>query len=133
MTNDTLLTHTVISDRNRQRLGSIVVEARRSGTASPDLLDFLEEKLELAACVSPPDVPDDVVTMNSRFCLRDLNTNDLQTFVLCYPDAVGLSSGRDVSVLDPIGCAVLGCRIGDEIVVKGPSGIQRLRLVEVLY
>jgi hypothetical protein len=36
-------------------------------------------------------------------------------------------------VLDRIGCAVLGCRIGDEIDAEDASGMRRLKLVEVLY
>ena len=93
---------------------------------------FLEEKLEFAKCVPPTVVPDDVVTMNSMCSLRDLRTNEVQTFVLCYPDAVGFSN-RYVSVLDPIGCAVLGCRVGDETVTKGPIGARWFQLVDVLY
>ena len=132
MTSDAALTGKVVSVHNRQRLGSVIDEARRRGTASPDLLMFLEEKLELANCVPPTDIPDDVVTMNSKFRLRDLETDEVQTFVLCYPDAMGSSSGY-VSALDPIGCAVLGCRVGDEIVSKAPIGARRFQLVEVSY
>jgi regulator of nucleoside diphosphate kinase len=132
MASTAALTGKVVSDHNRRRLGNVIDEARRRGTASPELLMFLEEKLELAKCVPPTDVPDDVVTMNSKFRLRDLGTNEVQTFVLCYPDAMGLPNGY-LSVLDPIGCAVLGCRVGDEIVTKGPIGARRLQLVEVLY
>ena len=132
MASTAALTGKIVTDHNRQRLANVIHDARHCGTASPDLLMFLEEKLELAECVPPTAVPDDVVTMNSKFCLRDLRTNELQTFVLCYPDSTGLSNGY-LSVLDPIGYAVLGCRVGDEIVTKGPSGVRRLQLVEVLY
>lgn len=47
-------------------------------------------------------------------------------------DSTGLSNGY-LSVLDPIGFAMLGCRVSDGIVAKGPSGVRRLQLVEVLY
>lgn len=128
----TRLGHSIISTRDRQRLGSTLDEARCCGGASPDLLDFLEDKLELAQCVLPPEIPDDVVTMNSKFRLCDRRTNELRTFFLCYPDSCGLSN-EDLSVLDPLGCAVLGCHVGDEIVASSRGRTQRLRLVEVLY
>ena len=132
MTYITCFEHSVISTHNRQRLGTTIDEARRCGTVSPDLLMCLEEKLELAECVSPSVVPDTVVTMNSRFRLRDAVTGKVESHVLCYPDSAGVTS-EDLSVLDPIGCAVLGCRVGDEIVAEDASGIRRLQLVEVLY
>ncbi len=132
MTGEAVLAGTVVSDHHRQRLGSVIDEARLLGTASSEVLMFLEEKLEFATCVPATIVPDDVVTMNSKFSLRDLGTNEVRTFVLCYPDAVGLSNGC-VSVLDSIGCAALGCRVGDEIVTKGPLGARRFQLVDVLY
>ena len=132
MTHITCFEHRVISTHNRQRLGTTIDEARRCGIVSPDLLMCLEEKLELAECVSPPEIPDSVVTMNSRFRLRDSVTGEVKSFVLCYPESAGATS-EDLSVLDPIGCAVLGCRIGDEIVAENASGMRRLQLVEVLY
>ena len=121
-----------ISTHNRQRLGTTIDEATRSGRASPPLLMCLEEKLELAECVSPPEIPDSVVTMNSRFRLRDAVTGKVESHVLCYPDSAG-ATAEDLSVLEPIGCAVLGCRVGDQIVAEDASGMRRLQLVEVLY
>ena len=132
MTYITCFEHSVISTHNRQRLGTTIDEARRRGMVSPDLLLCLDEKLELAECVSPPDIPDSVVTMNSRFRLRDSVTGEVKSFVLCYPESAGATS-EDLSVLDPIGSAVLGSRIGDEIVAEDASGMRRLQLVEVLY
>ncbi len=124
--------NTVVSDHHRQRLGNLIDEARRRGTASLDVLWFLEEKLEFANCLSSTQIPDDVVTMNSKFRLRDLDTNEVHTFVLCYPDAMG-ASNEHVSVLDELGCAVLGCREGAEFTSPGPLGVRRFQLVEVLY
>lgn len=132
MTYITWLGHSIISTHNRQRLGTTIDEATRSDRAAPALLMCLEEKLELAECVSPPEIPDGVVTMNSRFRLRDAVTGKVESHVLCYPDSAGVTSA-DLSVLDPIGCAVLGCRVGDEVVAEDASGVRRLQLVEVLY
>jgi len=132
MTYTTCQGHSIISTHNRQRLGTTIDEARRCGMVSPALLMFLEEKLELAECVSPSEIPGTVVTMNSRVRLRDAVTGKVTTYVLCYPDSAGATS-EDLSVLDPIGCAILGCRVGDEIVAEDASGMRRLQLVEVLY
>lgn len=132
MNNTKCLGHSIICTHNRQRLGTIIDEARRCGMVSQTLLMFLEEKLELAECVSPPEIPDSVVTMNSRFRLRDAVAGNVASYVLCYPESAGATS-EDLSVLDPIGCAILGCRVGDEIVAEDASGMRRLQLVEVLY
>lgn len=132
MTDTTFPGHSIISTHNRQRLGTTIDEARHCGMVSPALLMFLEEKLELAESVLPPEIPDTVVTMNSRFRLRDPVTGKVRPYVLCYPESAGATT-EDLSVLDPIGCAILGCRVGDEIVAEDTSGMRRLQLVEVQY
>ena len=122
--------HTII-DSNRRRLGTILAAARQKGIERKELVDALEEKIELSESVSPWEVPDDVVIMNSRFRIRDLDTNGLETYTLVYPDGADIAE-RSVSVLAPIGMAVLGCRIGDEIELHAPAGILRLRLEDIL-
>jgi len=96
------------------------------------LVDALEGELVRARMVASDEVPGDVVTMNSRVRYADECTGRVREIVLCYPDA-GTEDGR-VSVLSPVGVALLGLATGDAIEWVMPDGrSHRLRVLEVIY
>jgi regulator of nucleoside diphosphate kinase len=95
-------------------------------------LTRLEQELEWAQVVSPQDIPDDVVTMNSQARIRDLDSNEEMVFTLVFPIDADYERGR-ISVFAPIGTALLGYRAGDIIEWKVPGGVRRLKVEEVLY
>ena len=71
--------------------------------------------------LEPKDMPPDVVTMNStvRFTLKEAGkTNTLQ---LVYPKDMDGSSEK-VSIFAPVGIALLGLRVGDELQMPSPTG-----------
>ncbi|MGE5056169.1 MAG: GreA/GreB family elongation factor [Acidobacteriota bacterium] len=70
--------------------------------------------------------------MNSRFRVLDLGTGKKQVYTLVYPDQAAASSGS-ISVLAPLGIALLGRRQGDTIDVDVPGRIRQLRIERVLY
>ncbi len=110
-----------------------VVAARR-GVARWDEahLDALEEELERAEVVEPSDLPADVVTMRSRVCVRDLGSGQDTVYTLVFPREADVNAGR-LSVLAPIGTALLGYRQGDEIEWPVPGGSRRLKVMKVLF
>jgi len=93
----------------------------------------LEAELLRARLVEPPDVPADVVTMNSRVQFRVLNSGEVFTLTLVYPKDMD-DSGAKISILAPVGTALLGLSQGDEIDWPKPGGGQvRVRIEEVAY
>ena len=110
-----------------------VVAARR-GVARRDEahLDALEEELERAEVVEPTDMPADVVTMRSRVRVRDLGSGQETVYTLVFPREADVKAGR-LSVLAPIGTALLGYRQGDEIEWPVPGGSRRLKVMKVLF
>ena len=122
----------IITHTDRQRLGTLIEKAEISGIADRKLLDDLQLELERAHAVESQDVPPDVVTMNSKVRLRDLETNELVDYTLVYPRDADPAEDR-VSVLAPIGTAIIGCRKGDVIEWPVPAGIVRLAIEEVLH
>src|SRR5690349_9979094 len=101
------MTAPVITDYDRQRLGTMLERAMRFGVASRRDLDALEHELEQASFVEAAGVPGDVVTMNSTIELCDLDTAEKETYTLVYPDRASVEDGK-LSVLAPLGTAVLG-------------------------
>lgn len=69
--------------------------------------------------------------MNSEVRLKDLDSGDVKVYRLVFPTQARMENG--ISVLAPIGTAILGYRVGDVIEWRVPKGIRRLQVVEVLY
>jgi regulator of nucleoside diphosphate kinase len=97
-----------------------------------DAATALEEELQRAAIVPHADVPADVVTMNSEVVYEDCATGVRRDVRVVYPKDADARAGR-VSVLAPIGAALLGLRVGQEIEWHVPGGTRRVRVVAVRY
>lgn len=93
----------------------------------------LEAELSRASVLAPQNMPPDVVTMNSTVtCVEELSGKQ-HTLTLCYPDAVDGGEGK-VSVLAPVGAALLGLSVGQSIDWQGPDGrALRLRVAAVRF
>jgi regulator of nucleoside diphosphate kinase len=95
-------------------------------------LDALEDELDRADVVKPEKIPPDVITMNSTFRLKDLQTGEEADYTLVFPGTTDFSN-RKISVLAPIGIAVLGYRVGDTVEWEVPAGLKKFKVEEVLY
>lgn len=93
----------------------------------------LEQELERGAVVEPAAMPADVVTMNSTVRLRLLKTGEESCLTLVYPKDLD-AAGDQVSVLAPVGSALLGLSEGDEIHWPMPDGeIQPIQVLQLVY
>lgn len=93
----------------------------------------LAEELDRAALVSPKAMPADVVTMNSQVRFRDLSDDSVHVRTLVYPQRAD-SAADTLSVLAPLGAALLGLSVGQEINWRLPGGGNtNLRVEEILY
>jgi regulator of nucleoside diphosphate kinase len=122
----------IISRADRERLKALIDSARMDSRVREDYLTALEGELSRARVVPAGKVPADVVTMNSVVCLRDLDSDETEEYELVYPADADMALNR-ISVLAPIGTAILGYRLGDVIEWPVPAGLRRLRVEEVLY
>jgi regulator of nucleoside diphosphate kinase len=95
-------------------------------------LEKLDEELDRAEIVKPEEIPTDVITMNSTFCLHDSDTGEDAVYTLVFP-AKADSMNRKISILAPVGTAVLGYRVGDTVEWKVPAGLKRFRVKEIVY
>ncbi len=115
-----------------KRLRELIVEARRLDRRGNEYLEGLEGELSRGIIVAPADIPPDVVTMNSRVVLVDLDTGEEMVCTLVFPNEADMAQSK-ISVLAPIGTAMLGYRVGDTFKWKVPDGIRRLEIKGVLY
>lgn len=117
----------MVTSTDMERLRTLI------DTTAGDLADTLDEELLRAEVVEPSEVPPDVVTMNSRVVYRDEDTGETREVTLSYPKDASLEQGR-VSVLAPVGAALLGLSVGQDIEWQQPGGKhKRLRIVSVTY
>ena len=121
----------IITTQDYQRLKALLASNVARLISGSNCLDELQTDFELAEVVSQVDMPKDVVTMNSTVTLRDLHTHDIETYTLVYPDHADIAN-RKLSVFAPIGAAVLGYRVGDELQWRVPAGWRRLKVQNVV-
>jgi regulator of nucleoside diphosphate kinase len=121
-----------ITEEDLEKLGHILDGARRRNPRDREHVEHLAAELDRAHVVAPDEIPGDVVTMNSEVALRDLDTGEELVLTLVFPGAAN-AEARRVSVLAPLGTAVLGYRARDVIEWQVPGGTRRLRVERVLY
>lgn len=119
-----------ITVKDMERLGRLLLAAIGDG---PDLepLRALDRELDAAEAVRPEEVPPDVVTMNSQARIRDLVTGAERVVTLVYPEHA--NDTDRVSILTPLGTALLGYRVGDEFHRQTPEGELHVRVEALLY
>jgi regulator of nucleoside diphosphate kinase len=121
-----------ITELDYNRLNGLIERTRERNGADREYLNKLEAELDRAEIVDAEDIPADVVTMRSKVRLKDLVSGESNTYSLVFPTEADFAEGK-ISVLAPIGTAILGYRRGDTIEWPVPSGVRRLKVEEILY
>jgi regulator of nucleoside diphosphate kinase len=120
-----------MTDFDRRRLDALF-ERIRHHVKPPPTLTLLEREVERAVVVRPEDVPPSVVTMNSKVEVLDPDAEERRCLTLVFPSMANFEEGL-VSVLAPLGTALLGSREGEAIEWTTPRGVRRLRVERVVY
>jgi len=122
----------VITEFDLTRLKSILESAAFQGGRDREHLAGLAKELEKAHIVKPEEVPTDVVTMNSKVRVLDVESGETKEYTLVFPHQADITHGL-ISVLAPIGTALLGYKTGDVIELTVPDGKRVLKVESVLY
>jgi regulator of nucleoside diphosphate kinase len=122
----------LITEHDMKKLHALIEASRHSGKSDQEHLDMLESELNRAQVLDAKDIPGDVVTMNSRVRVTDLNTGKELVYQIVFPRDAAVEKNQ-ISVLAPIGTALLGYRVGSEIEWQVPAGTRRLRIDQVEY
>ncbi len=109
----------------------IIVYRSFSQGYSDQHLKNLAKELNRAKIVQSSEIPPDVITMNSRVRLRDLRSGEWFVLTLVFP--VDEKEPDHISILSPLGTAMIGYRSGDRFTVSGDKEAKRYRVEEVLY
>ncbi|HQD14229.1 MAG: nucleoside diphosphate kinase regulator [Proteobacteria bacterium] len=121
-----------ITDLDHVRIFNLL---RRQGTAgqSPAQAEALAELIDAADQVPPQQIAGDIVTMYSKLRVSDADGANERRLTLCYPADADVAQGM-ISVLSPLGTALLGLRVGELARWRGIDGKPaELRLLAIEY
>mgnify|MGYP000880734235 FL=1 len=120
----------IINEFDAERIDRLL---EQSAYANSPVASALNDELDRAQMCAPEDMPHDVVSMNSQVRFRDLTTGEERVRTLVFPAQMTDSSSQ-LSVMAPVGAALLGLRAGRTIHWELPGGAStHLEVLELLY
>jgi regulator of nucleoside diphosphate kinase len=90
----------------------------------------LRKELDRASIIDSTEIPPGVVTMDSCVEFEDLATGEVEEYTITFPDRANVEHKR-LSILAPIGTALIGCREGNIVSWSTPGGVRRLKIRRV--
>ena len=121
-----------VTDYDMQRLRKLLEGTQHWNRKDREYLVHLEEELDRAVLIASKKVPPNVVTMNSQVRVKDLDSEKEMAIQLVFPSEADFEQGK-ISILAPIGTALIGYRAGDTVEWKVPAGVRRLHIEEITY
>jgi regulator of nucleoside diphosphate kinase len=121
-----------VTEEDMTTLRDLVRAKRGSASRDQDHLAELDRELDRADVIEAMDIEPDVVTMHSTVRVRDLDSGASTVYTLVFPGDADVKRRR-ISVLAPIGTALIGYRVGDRIRFRTPGGSRHLEVADVLY
>lgn len=110
--------------------------ARMKYIPSVEKLSTIEKALyftlQTARTISQHNIPRRVITMNSKVRLREWSTQKELELTITYPENANSQKNR-ISILSPIGLALIGQQKGNQVSWKIPSGIGRFKIIDIPY
>ncbi|MEJ8802011.1 nucleoside diphosphate kinase regulator [Pontibacter sp. H249] len=120
-----------LTEQDYKRLIDLIQVQRQNGTAAVNI-GKLGEELKRAKLVPAEEIPADVITMNSRVQLKDLQSGTDMEITLVYPKDADVNA-RKISIFAPVGTAIIGCREGDVVKWPVPAGTINYKIEKVIY
>jgi regulator of nucleoside diphosphate kinase len=121
-----------ITQSDYTKLQKLLRDHPVTGPQDKGCREALRQELERAEIVPSDEISPDVVTLHSRVRLRDLDEDETMEFTIVLPEEADAQSGR-ISILAPLGTAMLGYRAGDSFEWDMPGGHGHYRIEEILF
>jgi regulator of nucleoside diphosphate kinase len=121
----------LITINDYQRLTGLMGFASLKGKM-PEVVDRLNNKFKLAKMLAQDEISAKVITMNSRVLLKEISKDIQAQVTVTYPQDADRREGK-ISVFSPIGLALLGRQVGDQVSWEVPSGIGYFEIIKIIY
>lgn len=126
----TTLPHLRISSSDHERLRLLVASVIEAQPRLRETLEPLRIELDRADVLPPEILPGTVVVMGSKVEIEDRESGEVDTYTLVYPEQADAAAGR-ISILAPIGTAMIGFSEGDTFTWRTPGGPRQLLIRKV--
>ena len=120
-----------ISEFDRRRLFALVDGYEADAADRGTIQDLLDE-IERANVVPPAEIPPEVITMNTRLRLADAKSGESRVVTVVFPGSADSAQGK-ISILAPLGTALLGYSVGDVVEWRVPAGLRHYRIESIEY
>ena len=122
----------IVTRLDYTRLNSMILNLLDDRKSDIRELNFLNIEIKNAKIIEPKKVSPDYVTMNSVIEVRFSDTAEAKSLRLVYPKEANINAGN-ISVLSPLGCALLGNKTSQTISFKAPSGLKTVTIDKIIY
>jgi len=120
-----------LTTADHERLRLLVDAAIQSQPRLRETLAPLQAELKRAEVLAAADIPSNVVVMGATVQIEDRESGELDTYTLVYPEQADGAEGR-LSILAPIGMAIIGFAEGDSFIWRTPGGQRQLYISKVI-
>ena len=124
----------LITKNDREKLLQLIEDIEKLGQCDNEkktLLCNLKVKLNWASIVIPQDIPPTYITMNSKFQYVNIDNGKISTYSLVIPEEANIDQNK-ISIISPVGIAILGQSVGDLVKCELPFGVAYLKLLHVI-
>lgn len=121
-----------ITSKDKEKLWELIQREKFAEYRGSPYIKMLSTEIEKAQVVEPKQIPPDVITLNSTVELVDKATNDEMVYTLVFPEDANVSEGK-ISVLAPIGTAMLGYKEGDTFEWDTPGGKRSIFVKKIVF
>ncbi|MGD9825548.1 GreA/GreB family elongation factor [Desulfobacter sp.] len=122
----------LVTEFDLKRLESLLDMCWESTSFDEKNLECLKKKIFNCIVVPPEFIPNNIITMNSTFTVENEITKEKKTYTLVFPEDADIR-GNKISILAPIGIAILGHKVGESIEWLAPSGPKKMTFTEIHY
>lgn len=120
-----------VTSQDLQRLRHVIGSTVSTSTLDRGHIEMLSDELDRAIIVDDDDIPPDVIRMRTHVRIRDASSQQSEEYTLVYPWEADVHLNL-LSVLAPLGTALLGYREGDRIDWHLPGGLRELHVEKIL-
>jgi regulator of nucleoside diphosphate kinase len=122
----------IINEADHEKLSCAIATLGTLTERGHGEVSALRAELTRAEIVPPDNTPPDVITMNSRAEILDMDSGESMELTVVFPRDTDVEQGK-ISVLAPLGTAMLGQRVGDEFEWPVPYGTRRLKVLSLVF
>lgn len=115
-----------------EKLRLLIRDAQFSDYRESSYLKMLAGEMDRSIVVDSKDIPSDVITMNSQASIIDVESGEEMEYTLVFPADADVLHGK-ISVLAPVGTAMLGYRVGDTFEWDTPDGTRQFKVLKVVF